>query len=155
MKPEQTENTISKYEGLSGKSEEEFKRLTGVHRSTFRLMSEQLALADAAKKARGGPKSSLSIEDRLLMALEYLREYRTYFHIGESYRMSESNTYKICRWVEETLVADPRFALPGKRALVDGDAGREVVLLDATETPVQRPKKNRVGPIPGKRNNTQ
>ncbi len=31
----------------------------------------------------------------LLMVLEYLREYRTYFHIGQSYGMSESNCFKI------------------------------------------------------------
>ncbi|MBA3602477.1 MAG: transposase family protein [Parachlamydiaceae bacterium] len=31
------------------------------------------------------------------MALEYLREYRTYFHLGRSYGLSESACYRACR----------------------------------------------------------
>ena len=34
------------------------------------------------------------------MALEYLREYRTYFHLGRSYGLSESACYRACKWVE-------------------------------------------------------
>ncbi|KJV52299.1 DDE superendonuclease family protein [Orientia tsutsugamushi str. Gilliam] len=34
------------------------------------------------------------------MALEYLREYRTYFHIGQNYGISESSAYKAVKWVE-------------------------------------------------------
>ena len=36
----------------------------------------------------------LSIEDLLLAALEYLREYRTYAHIAASYGIAESNIYR-------------------------------------------------------------
>ena len=53
-------------------------------------MLEILREADAKKKAKGGRKSKLSIEDQLLMALEYIREYRTYFHIATNYGISES-----------------------------------------------------------------
>jgi adenosylcobyric acid synthase len=42
--------------------------------------------------------SHLSIEDKLLMTLEYLREYRTYFHLGHSYGLSESACYRACKW---------------------------------------------------------
>ena len=35
----------------------------------------------------------------------------------------------------------PRFALPGKKALLKSDIKYEVVLIDATETPIERPKK--------------
>ena len=90
MDPTTTGNPLAKYDRRSGQKDEEFKRLTGVRRSTFGLMTESLRAADAAIKARGGRKSRLMIEDRLLMALEYLREYRTYFHIAQSYGLSES-----------------------------------------------------------------
>lgn len=50
------------------------------------------------------------IEDMLLMALEYLREYRTYFHIGRSYSMSKSTTYKIIKSIEDTLIKHPDFS---------------------------------------------
>ena len=57
-------------------------------------MLEILREADAKKKAKGGRKSKLSIEDQLLMALEYIREYRTYFHIATNDGISESVAYK-------------------------------------------------------------
>lgn len=75
------------------------------------------------------------------MTLEYLREYRTYFHIVQNYGISESNAYKICKWVEDTLVKDKRFALPGHKALLGSDAEYEVILIDASESPIERPKK--------------
>lgn len=144
----------SKYRQLAGLANTQFKRLTGVKRSTFTMMVEILTDADKAKKANGGPKSKLCIEDRLLMALEYLREYRTYFHIGRSYGVSESNAYKICKWVEDTLIQDKRFALPGRKALLAPDTEYEVVLIDATESPIERPKKDNVVTIQAKRNAT-
>ena len=75
-------------------SEKVFRRLTGVKRSTFYLMVEKVRIADAKRKAQGGRANKLSIEDRVLMALEYLRKYRTYLHISQSYEISESVCYK-------------------------------------------------------------
>lgn len=118
-------------------------------------MVDILAGADQAKKAKGGRVSKLCVEDRLLMALEYLREYRTYFHIGRNYGVSESNAYKICRWVEDTLIKHPSFALPGRKALLKSDTQFEVILVDASESPVERPKKDRSATIPVKRNDTR
>lgn len=130
-----------KYDQIKEFSDEQFRRLTGVKRSTFKKMIEILTEADQKKKTRGGRKSRLSIEDRLLMALEYIREYRTYFHIATSYGISESVAYKTVRWVEDTLIKDPVFALPGRKALLKSDMEYEVLLIDASETPIERPKK--------------
>jgi len=135
--------TPSKYDKLSALKDDSFRRLTGVSRRVFSLMVETLTVADTQKKAKGGRASKLCIEDRLLMALEYLREYRTYFHIAQSYGISESNAYKICKWVEDTLVKDKRFSLPGRKALLKSDAEYEVILVDASESPVERPKKDK------------
>ncbi len=74
----------TKYGQLSGLRDTQFKRLTGVQRTTFAAMVEILTAADASRKARGGRASKLCVEDRLLMALEYLREYRTYFHVANT-----------------------------------------------------------------------
>jgi len=130
-----------KYSQIEKFPDEQFRRLTGVKRTTFKKMVEILNEADQKKKTRGGRKSKLSIEDRLLMALEYIREYRTYFHIATSYGVSESVAYKIVRWVEDTLIKDPAFALPGRKALLKSDMEYEVLLIDASETPIERPKK--------------
>ncbi len=75
------------------------------------------------------------------MTLEYIREYRTYFHISQSYGVSESTAYKTVRWIEDTLIKNPNFALPGRKALLKSDVEYEVVLIDATETPIERQKK--------------
>lgn len=64
-------------------SDEGFRRLTGVKRITFSKMVELLEEGLLKKKAQGGRPNKLCVEDMLLMALEYLREYRTYFHISQ------------------------------------------------------------------------
>lgn len=132
-----------RYTTLEGLDEEKFRRLTGVKRPTFEKMVSILREAHYLKKRKGGRNNKLSIEDTLLMTLEYLREYRTYFHISQSYRVSESAAYKAVRWVEDTLIKHPDFALPGRKELLKSDVKYEVVLIDATETPIERPKKSR------------
>lgn len=122
---------------------EAFRRLTGVKRETFDHMTSILQESLRLKKLKGGRPGKLSIPDMLLMALEYLREYRTYFHIGKSYGVSESSAYKSIKWVEDTLIKHHDFALPGRKALLKNDMDYEVILIDATETPVERPKKNK------------
>ena len=76
------------------------------------------------------------------MGLEYLWEYRTYLSISRSYGLSESNTFETIKWVEDTLIKSGKFSLPGKKALLKSDVEYEVILIDATESPIQRPKKN-------------
>jgi hypothetical protein len=132
-----------KYPQIQRLEEEKFRRLTGVKRSTFEKMISILNDADIKKKAKGGRKNKLCIEDQLLMALEYIREYRTYFHTSQSYGVSESSAYKTIKWVEDTLIKHPDFSLPGRKALLKSDMNYEVVLIDATETPIERPKKDK------------
>ena len=92
---------MSKYETMKKLSEAKFRRLTGVKRKTYEAMVEMLRGAHKQKKRQGGRPNKLCVEDMLLMALEYLREYRTYFHIGQSYGLSESNAYQTIKWVED------------------------------------------------------
>jgi hypothetical protein len=140
-----------KFDQIKEESEEGFRRLTGIKRTTFNVMTTILSKAEFQLKAKGGKPNKLSIENRLLMALEYLREYRTYFHISRSYGISESACYRNIRWVEDTLINEGRFSLPGRKALLRSDVDYEVVLIDATETPIERPKKNKSTFILGKR----
>lgn len=130
-------------EDVKERSNEAFRRLTGVQKATFEKMIAVLREAQRQKTLQGGRPSKLSLEDRLLMSLEYLREYRTYFHIGKHYGLSESTAYKTIRWVEDTLIKSGVFSLPGRKALLKSQMNYEVVLVDATETPIERPQKNR------------
>ncbi len=132
-----------KYNQIKELDDERFRRLTGVKHTTYSKMLEILREEDQQKKSRGGRKNKLSLEDQLLMALEYLREYRTYFHTGQSYGISESSAYKGIKWVEDTLIKHPDFGLPGRKALLKSDVDYEVILIDATESPIERPKKSK------------
>ena len=143
------------YRQVLSYSEEQFRRLTGVKKATFHKMVEILTEAQTRKKAKGGRPNKLTLPEMLLMTLEYLREYRTYFHVGVSYGLSESNAYQTIRWVENTLVKSKAFALPGKKALRDESPDMEVILIDATETPIQRPKKKNAGTTREKRSSTR
>ncbi len=135
-------------------SEEDFRRLTGVKRQTFEQMIQILRASRKEKLAKGGPAPKLKIEQILLMTLEYLREYRTYFHISKNYGVSESYAYKLIRWSEDTLIKSKLFTLPGRKALTKSEVEYEVILIDATETPIERPKKNKNIFIQEKRKNT-
>jgi hypothetical protein len=46
------------------------------------------------------------------MMLGYWREYRTYFHIGQAYGLSESAAYRNIKWCENTLAKSKAFRLP-------------------------------------------
>ena len=69
--------------------EELFRRLMGIRKRTFVEMASVLQTAEAQRKARGGKPNHLTVATRLVMTLEYWREYRTYLHIGHSYGVSE------------------------------------------------------------------
>lgn len=144
-----------KFEQIKEESGDNFRRLTGIKRATFEVMISILSQAESALKAQGGKPNKLAIEDRLLMTLEYLREYRTYFHISRSYGVSESACYRNIRWVEDTLIKDGKFSLPGRKALLRSEVEYEVVLIDATESPIERPKKNKNISTRAKRKDTR
>ncbi|KJV88579.1 IS5 family transposase ISOt6 [Orientia tsutsugamushi] len=79
-----------KFDQIKELKDGKFSRLTGVRKGTFSKMVDILRKADGLNKSKGGRKNKLNLEEQLLMALEYLREYRTYFHIGKNYGISES-----------------------------------------------------------------
>lgn len=144
-----------KFESVKNLDEEKFRRLTGIKRMTFNRMITILEESIKSRKTSKGRKKKLSIENALLMTLEYIREYRTYFHISQSYDVSESSAYKTVKWIEDTLIKHPDFALPGRKALLKSDMEYDVILIDATETPIERPKKNKSAITQGKRKSIQ
>ncbi|SPR06840.1 IS5 family transposase ISOt6 [Orientia tsutsugamushi] len=83
-----------KFDQIKELKDEKFRRLTGVRKVTFSKMVDILRKADDLKKSKGVGKNKFNLEEQLLMALEYLREYLTYFHIGQNYWISESSAYK-------------------------------------------------------------
>ncbi len=143
-----------KYEIIAEYSDTQFRRITGVKRGTFQKMVEILQKAYDDKHRRRGRTPKLSIEDLLLATLEYLREYRTYAHIAASYGIAESNIYRGIKWVEDTLIQDGTFSLPGRKAPLKSDMEYEVILVDATESPIERPQKNKDDTTQGRKSGT-
>jgi hypothetical protein len=137
-----------KYETVKTLKDAEFKRLTGVSRGVYEKM---LAIVVRDLRDFGRP-SKLSRADQLLMTLMYWREYRTEFHIGVTYGVSESTVCRTIRKVENVLMKSGEFRLPGRKALQPSDTLIEVVLIDATEQPIERPKKSNVGTTAERRN---
>ena len=43
------------------------------------------------EKKKPGRKPKLIVEDQILITLQYLREYRTYYHISKDWKISESS----------------------------------------------------------------
>lgn len=138
------------YEKAERLKAEDFKRLCGVHRETFDRMVETVKKGLPIKKKTGRP-SKLRLEDQVLMTLEYWREYRTYFHIGQSWGVDETTAYRIIRKIEDILIKAPEFHLPGKKQLLQESDGEETVIVDVTETPVEKPKKKQKSYYSGKK----
>ena len=148
-----------RYENVKDLKAAEFRRLTGVKHETFTMMVCVLEEAEAKRKSaqryRGGKKPKLTLADQLLMTLEYLREYRTQFHISKSYGLEETRCGRIIRHVEDTLMKSRKFTLPGRKALLESNIEYQVVVVDATETPIERPQKNSGNSTRVKRNDTR
>jgi hypothetical protein len=132
-----------------------FKRLFGVKTETFEKMEAILQKEYDRLHKNGGSPPKVSVEDKLKIALKYLREYRTMESIGADYGVSKSTVCETLQWVEDTLAKDKTFRLPGKRVLKKPEHDIEYIVVDVTESPIQRPKKNKKRIIRGKRSVTR
>jgi len=119
----------------------DFRTLTGFKRKTFLEMVNILKDANLEKMKLGGRPHKNCVEDRLLMACQYWREYRSYLHIGVDFGVSKSVAHDTIKWVEDVLVKCGKFTLPGKKVLKDSNIEYNIVVIDATESPIHRPKK--------------
>ena len=138
---------------LLEQSDAGFKRYTGIHKATFEKMLEAMQEHEASKTKSGRP-SELSLEAQILLAMTYWYEYRTLYHIGVDFNVHESSASRIVRRVEDILIHSGRFDLP--RKLPHGkpeDINWSAVIIDATETPIERPKKTKNSTTVEKRNN--
>jgi len=118
---------------------EAFRRLTGVTKAVFEDMVGVITAQEATKTCGGRP-STLSVEDQVLLTLEFWREYRTHFHQGQSWGVHESTAWRIVRKVEDLLIVSGRFALPGTKGIREDVY--DIVAVDVAETPIERPKKS-------------
>jgi hypothetical protein len=128
-----------------------FKRLYGVKPVTFDKMLSILQNAYDASHEKGGRPPKLTVKDKLCITLKYMREYRTMDSIAAEYGVCKGTVCLSIQWVEDTLVEDGTFALPGKKVLRRKSASIQYVVVDVTESPINRPKKDQKEYYSGKK----
>jgi Helix-turn-helix of DDE superfamily endonuclease len=144
------------YEKIKSLKPSDFKRRFGIQPATFDLMAKEVKKeADKRKKKKNkknaGRKRKLSSEDEILMTLTYWRDYRTQFHLGVDYEISETVVCRTIKRVENILSKCKQFELPGIQKRKGTKLSYEVIVIDATESPIERPKKNKRPIIQAKR----
>ena len=130
-------------------SSKKFKRLTGVSPRTFRFMVRLVKDKETSKKKPGCP-SKLRIEDQTLMALQYWREYRAYYHIGLDWGVSESTVCRTVHKIENILIRCRKFSLPGKKELLNTSVAENLIVMDVMESPIEKPRRCQKGFFSGK-----
>lgn len=122
--------------------EKEYQKYFGVNKTTFDKMLEILEEENRYKRRKGGRPSVLSVLDKLVIMLQYYREYRTM----DNYGTNKSTVYYAIKWAEETLIKNKTFHLPSRKKLLE-DTSIEIIVVDATEVEIERPQKNRKNTI--------
>lgn len=130
-----------------------FRRRVGIRRRTFRQIYQHVRryLDDERQQnplsRRGKKPTALTLTEKLLLTLVYLRQYPTFEHLGAMFGVRESYAHKIYRRHIDILVTVLR--LPGKQALLD--ATLAALLLDVSEQPIERPVKHQKSYYSGKK----
>jgi hypothetical protein len=130
-------------------SREEFTRYCGVTKEAFHKIIQVVHKARIGKR---GHKTKLLVPDQILLTLLYWREYRTFYHLGQDFGISESAAWRTVQRIEKILIECGEFSLPSKRNLYQERSDKITVVIDVVETEVERPKKNRVSTIAGSKN---
>ena len=132
-----------------------FKELFGVKKDVFLQMRDVLIAAYEQRRHRGGRRTKLTPGDQLLLTLQYWREYRTMAHLAYDFGLGKTTVCDTITLVENVLIQDERFHLPGKKALVSKENAGRTLAVDVTESPIERPKKNKKNGIQARKKGTQ
>jgi hypothetical protein len=127
------------------------KHLYGVKPDTFEKMLSILQKEYGALHRKGGKPPKLTAEDKRYSALKYLREYRTIDSIAAEYGVCKGTVCLSIQWVEDTLVKDGTGALPGKKVLKRIAPSIQYIVVDVTESPINRPKEGQKEYYSGKK----
>src|ERR1700730_16882413 len=126
-----------RFDSLKELKGEAFRRLTGVQRSTFEAMAGLLFAAKRRPKAAGGKPNTLSSEDQLLRRLEYIFSSRASLRDQRKRGLPQHPMGRNHAGQKQIL------SLPGRKAVAASDRAFDIGLIAATETPIERPKKQR------------
>jgi hypothetical protein len=129
-----------KYEKIK-KKPKIFTRLFGVSVAQFEtILSKVVPLWEQkviGSYKRLGRHYKLEVADMTLMLLLYYRSYITHEFVGYLFGIDNSRVCRIIRKLEPLL--EKVMALPNKKSLSQEEV--ESLVIDATEQPIERPKK--------------
>ena len=84
----------------------QYKKIFGIEKYVFDRLLRLLIVADIfQRKNSAGRKSRLNVLDKLVITLQYWREYRTYRHIAFDYGVGKTQIGDAVIWVEDTIIA--------------------------------------------------
>ncbi|SNK32295.1 IS1381 transposase protein A [Streptococcus pneumoniae] len=84
------------------------------------------SLSTQRKRAKGGRKTKLSLDDLLMVTIQYMREYRTYEQITADFGIHERNLLHRGQWVEVTLVQNG-FTISNSALIMKNSKIRRIV----------------------------
>ena len=113
-----------------------------------RYLDEQKILNPLTK--RGRKDSRLSLEDRVLLTLYYLRHDSTLINLAAVFGISESYCHKVYTRTARLLAKVEK--LPNRKILLEAPAVTGVI--DVSEQPIERPVKNQKAYYSGEKNAT-
>ncbi len=132
---------MSVFEKYKLKRPSEFTRFVGVNDGTFQIIlakleNEIIRYKQQKPLRQRGLKSSLTIADRLLPSLIYLRQQHTFLQSGEMFSISESYAQTRYTFISRRLMK--ALDLPNDKSLT-GENPK--LAADVTEQEIERPLK--------------
>jgi len=152
---------MNKYEKLMElKNAELFQLLTGVTKEVFEIMLETLKKEyEKIHTSKGGNPNGTPIGLKLVIALEYWREYRGLRQMAFDYNMPLTTLRDCIVWVEDILSKSEQFKIPELKEKYkhcdDEESILRIVIVDVEEQPIERPKENQGAHYSGKKNGIQ
>jgi hypothetical protein len=130
----------------------DFKRMTGISKKNFEFILQRVneflrnEKLDQPMKKRG-IQSRISVEDKILLTLFYLRHYPTFSVLSGTFKICESYAQKIYQRFSGIIIKV--LKLPDRRRLLDPDL--DLIIVDVSEQPVERPVKGQRDYYSGKK----
>lgn len=130
----------------------DFLRNTGVTREDFisilldveQYIENEISLKPIKNRGR---KPSISLPDKVLLCIFYLRHYPTFVELAGQFGITESYANKIYHKISNILVNLKN--VPNRKNLFEDDLSK--ILIDVTEQQVERPLKNQKHYYSGKK----
>ena len=133
-------------------SDDEIKRNIGLSLDHLKLVLKKVKnkILENYKNnpiSKRGRKSSMPLEDGLLLTFYYIRKYHTFFDLAKLFKISESYAQKIYTKFS-TILVDVLHV--GSRRELESNKFSSLI-IDASEQQIERPKKNQKDYYSGKK----